>query len=140
MLVASRVLGLSTVAVYSEADAGAPYLALADRAVAIGPSPASESYLNSAVLVETARLTGAQAVHPGYGFLSENSAFAADCERAGLIFVGPPSSVIETMSRKDTGAPDSRRSRAFSPPGRRRQGRRRARRLGRCPHRISRRS
>ncbi len=101
VLEAARGLGLSTIAVYSDADAGAPYLGLADKAVGIGRSPASESYLNAGALIEAARLTGAQAVHPGYGFLSENGAFAKDCAEAGLVFVGPPAPVIEKMSRKD---------------------------------------
>jgi acetyl/propionyl-CoA carboxylase alpha subunit len=101
VLRAARDLGLSTVAVYSDADRGAPYLALADDAVFIGPSPAAASYLKAAVLIEACKASSAGAVHPGYGFLSENSAFAAACEKAGLVFVGPPSSLIEAMSRKD---------------------------------------
>jgi len=101
VLGAARGLGLSTVAVYSDADRDAPYLGLADSAVGIGRSPAAESYLNFAALLEAARSTGATAVHPGYGFLSESSEFARACGDAGLLFVGPPASVIEDMSRKD---------------------------------------
>jgi 3-methylcrotonyl-CoA carboxylase alpha subunit/acetyl-CoA/propionyl-CoA carboxylase biotin carboxyl carrier protein len=97
----ARDLGLSTVAVYSEADRGAPYLRLADQAVAIGPARAADSYLSSRALLQAAMSTRATAVHPGYGFLSENSAFAQACSQAGLVFVGPPAAVIEQMSRKD---------------------------------------
>src|ERR1019366_9908850 len=101
VLGAARTLGLSTVAVYSDADRGAPYLSLADCAVSIGGSPATDSYLNIAALLEAAKSTGATAVHPGYGFLSESSEFAKSCGDVGLLFVGPPASVIEDMSRKD---------------------------------------
>jgi acetyl-CoA/propionyl-CoA carboxylase biotin carboxyl carrier protein len=101
VLGAARTLGLSTVAVYSDADRGAPYLSLADSAVSIGGSPATDSYLNVAALLEAAKSTGATAVHPGYGFLSESSEFAKACGDVGLLFVGPPASVIEDMSRKD---------------------------------------
>jgi acetyl-CoA/propionyl-CoA carboxylase biotin carboxyl carrier protein len=101
VLLAARGLGLSTVAVYSDADRGAPYLDLADSAVHLGRSSAAESYLNVAALIDAARSSGASAVHPGYGFLSENSAFARACGEAGLVFVGPPASVIEDMSSKD---------------------------------------
>lgn len=101
VLLAARGLGLSTVAVYSDADRGAPYLDLADSAVHLGRSSAVESYLNVAALIDAARSSGASAVHPGYGFLSENSAFARACGEAGLVFVGPPASVIEDMSSKD---------------------------------------
>ena len=101
VLGAARSLGLSTVAVYSEADREAPYLRLADETVAIGPARAADSYLSSRALVEAAIRTRATAVHPGYGFLSENSAFARACVEAGLVFVGPPAEVIEQMSRKD---------------------------------------
>src|SRR5437762_1625593 len=86
---ACRELGIETVAVYSDADARAPHVAAATRAVAIGPSPAVDSYLSIPNLIEAARSSGADAVHPGYGFLSENAAFAAACEDAGLIWVGP---------------------------------------------------
>ncbi|WP_150293255.1 biotin carboxylase N-terminal domain-containing protein [Sphingobium estronivorans] len=96
----ARALGVRTVAVYSDADAGAPHVAMADQAVCIGPGPASQSYLDPARLLEAARLTGADAVHPGYGFLSENAAFAQSCIDAGLIFVGPPPSAVEAMGNK----------------------------------------
>jgi acetyl-CoA carboxylase biotin carboxylase subunit len=95
-----RALGVRTVAVYSEADAGWPHVADADEAVLIGPAPARESYLDVERILEVARRTNAQAVHPGYGFLSENWRFAQACEAAGLIFVGPPWQVIQRMGDK----------------------------------------
>jgi len=96
-----RRLGIRTVAVYSDADAGAPFVREADEAVAIGPSPAAESYLVGAKILEAARQTGAQAIHPGYGFLSENAEFAEAVMAAGLIWVGPPPSAIRAMGLKD---------------------------------------
>jgi acetyl-CoA carboxylase biotin carboxylase subunit len=95
-----RALGIRTVAVYSEADAGWPHVADADEAVLIGPAPARESYLDGARILDAARRTNAQAVHPGYGFLSENWRFAQACEAAGFIFVGPSWRVIQQMGDK----------------------------------------
>jgi acetyl-CoA carboxylase biotin carboxylase subunit len=95
-----RALGIRTVAVYSEADAGWPHVADADEAVLIGPAPARESYLDVGRILDAARRTRAQAVHPGYGFLSENWRFAQACEAAGLIFVGPSWRVIQQMGDK----------------------------------------
>jgi acetyl-CoA carboxylase biotin carboxylase subunit len=95
-----RELGIETVAVYSDADARAPHVLAADRAVRLGPPPPRESYLNVAAILEAARITGADAVHPGYGFLSERPAFARACEEAGLVFVGPPAAAIERMGSK----------------------------------------
>jgi acetyl-CoA carboxylase, biotin carboxylase subunit len=97
---ACRQLGLRTVAVYSQADAGAAYLEHADVAVCIGPAPAKGSYLNMAALLLAAEATGAQAIHPGYGFLSENAEFAAAVAQAGLVFVGPTSASIRLMGDK----------------------------------------
>jgi acetyl-CoA/propionyl-CoA carboxylase biotin carboxyl carrier protein len=101
VLRSARDAGLRTVAVYSDADLGAPHVRAADTAVRIGPAPAAESYLSIPALLEAARRTGAEAVHPGYGFLSERAAFARACEQAGLVFIGPPADVIEVMGRKD---------------------------------------
>ncbi len=95
-----RSMGIRSVAVYSDADAGARHVAEADVAVRIGPAPARDSYLNIDAVVEAARRTGAQAVHPGYGFLSENSEFAAALDAAGVTFIGPPTAAIKTMGDK----------------------------------------
>ncbi|RZT88862.1 acetyl-CoA/propionyl-CoA carboxylase biotin carboxyl carrier protein [Pseudonocardia sediminis] len=95
-----RALGIRSVAVYSDADADAPHVRAADDAVRLGPAAASESYLSVEKVIEAARATGAQAIHPGYGFLSENTAFAAACEQAGIVFVGPPSQAIDAMGDK----------------------------------------
>ncbi|MBM3819997.1 MAG: hypothetical protein FJW14_13405 [Acidimicrobiia bacterium] len=97
---ACRELGIESVAVYSDADAQSLHVALADRAVRIGPPAAAESYLSIPALVDAARQTGAEAVHPGYGFLSENDAFARACEDAGIVFIGPPANVIASMGSK----------------------------------------
>jgi acetyl-CoA carboxylase biotin carboxylase subunit len=95
-----RQMGLETVAVYSEADAEAPYVSLADQSVPIGPAAASESYLNIPRVIDAARRTKADAVHPGYGFLSENAAFADACAEAGITFIGPPGDVIRKTGSK----------------------------------------
>jgi acetyl-CoA carboxylase biotin carboxylase subunit len=97
---ACRQLGLKTVIVHSEADRSASYLRLADEAVCIGPAAAARSYLNPAALLLAAEATGAQAVHPGYGFLSENAAFAEQVEAHGLTFIGPSAPSIRTMGDK----------------------------------------
>ncbi|NMO36940.1 acetyl/propionyl/methylcrotonyl-CoA carboxylase subunit alpha [Streptomyces sp. GMY01] len=95
-----RALGVRSVAVFSDADADARHVREADTAVRIGPPPAAESYLSVERLLEAARLTGAQAVHPGYGFLAENAGFARACEEAGLVFIGPPADAISLMGDK----------------------------------------
>jgi 3-methylcrotonyl-CoA carboxylase alpha subunit len=100
---ACRELDIETVAVYSDADAQSPHVSEADRAVHIGPAAARESYLNIDAILAAAQETGADAIHPGYGFLSERESFAHACEAAGLIFVGPPASALAKMGSK-TGA------------------------------------
>jgi acetyl-CoA carboxylase biotin carboxylase subunit len=97
---ACQEMGISTVAVYSEADRLAPHVLLAGEAVPIGPAPAAESYLRGDVIIEAAFDTGAQAIHPGYGFLAENADFAGQVEREGLAFIGPPAAAISSMGDK----------------------------------------
>ncbi|HEX8573114.1 MAG TPA: acetyl/propionyl/methylcrotonyl-CoA carboxylase subunit alpha [Allosphingosinicella sp.] len=96
----ARKMGIATVAVYSDADARAPHVRLADESVRLGPPPASESYLNAELIVAACRETGAQAVHPGYGFLSERESFARALEEAGIAFIGPPPGAIAAMGDK----------------------------------------
>ena len=108
-----HAMGIETVAVYSDADADAPHVRLAGEAVHIGAAPAQDSYLRIEKIIEAARRTGAEAVHPGYGFLSENAEFAESCAAAGFIFIGPPPAAIRAMGLKssarrlaaETGAP-----------------------------------
>ncbi|MGZ2486264.1 3-methylcrotonyl-CoA carboxylase alpha subunit [Rhizobium pisi] len=97
----AKMLGIRTIAVYSEADAGLPFVREADEAIAIGPAPARESYLSEARILQAARKTGAAAIHPGYGFLSENAEFAEAVEKAGIIWVGAPPAAIRAMGLKD---------------------------------------
>ncbi|MFO1159672.1 MAG: acetyl-CoA carboxylase biotin carboxylase subunit [Reyranellaceae bacterium] len=96
----AKAMGYRTVAVYSDADRYAPHVAYADEAQHIGPSPVGESYLSIDRILEAAHRSGADAVHPGYGFLSENEAFAAACEKAGMVFIGPPPAAIAAMGNK----------------------------------------
>ncbi|HVM25918.1 MAG TPA: biotin carboxylase N-terminal domain-containing protein [Candidatus Limnocylindrales bacterium] len=97
---ACRELGVSPVAVHSDADAGALHVRLADRSERIGPASPAESYLSIEAIVEAARRAGADAIHPGYGFLSENAAFASAVEAAGMVFIGPPAPAIEALGNK----------------------------------------
>ena len=96
----ARSMGIQTVAVYSDADARAPFVRMADEAVHIGPSPASESYLIADKIIEACKATGAEAVHPGYGFLSERTSFAEALAAAGIEFIGPPVGAIAAMGDK----------------------------------------
>ncbi|HLY91362.1 MAG TPA: biotin carboxylase N-terminal domain-containing protein, partial [Acetobacteraceae bacterium] len=96
----ARSMGIATVAVYSDADANALHVRTADSAVLIGPPPAGQSYLNIAAIIDAARRSGADAIHPGYGFLSENPAFAEACADAGIVFVGPPPDAMRAMGSK----------------------------------------
>jgi len=95
-----RRMGIRSVAVFSDADAQAPHVGLADIAVNIGPAAATQSYLNIERVIAAAVETGAQAIHPGYGFLAENGAFATACEQAGIVFIGPSADAIEVMGDK----------------------------------------
>ena len=101
VMTTAKRLGVKTVAVYSDADANAKHVAMADEAVHIGPPAVAESYLQAERIIEAARRTGAEAIHPGYGFLSENPDFVEMIEAAGLVFIGPPASAIRAMGLKD---------------------------------------
>ena len=98
----AKAMGIKTVAIYSDADAQALHVQMADEAVHIGPSPANQSYIVIEKVMDAIRQTGAQAVHPGYGFLSENRLFAEALEAEGVAFIGPPASAIESMGDKIT--------------------------------------
>src|SRR5258708_20545644 len=102
----ARAMGIATVAVYSDADADAPHVRFADEAIRIGPPPPRESYLAIAAILDAARRAGADAIHPGYGFLAENAAFAEAVDASGLPFVGPPPRVIPPLAAK----PDATRT------------------------------
>ena len=98
---ACKEMGISTVAVYSQADADSLHAAMADQAICIGGARAEESYLDGGRIISAALAAGAQAIHPGYGFLAENTAFAEQCKQYGLVFIGPPAGVISQMGDKD---------------------------------------
>ena len=97
---ACREMGIKSVVVYSEADRDAKYVKLADEAVCIGPAPSAQSYLNMPAIIATAEVTDAEAIHPGYGFLSENADFAERVERSGFTFIGPTPDAIRIMGDK----------------------------------------
>src|SRR5258708_28166891 len=109
----AKAMGYRTVAVYSDADKDAPHVAFADQAVRIGPPPVGESYLSIDRILEAAHKSGADAVHPGYGFLSENEAFAAACGTAGLGFIRPPPPAHLAVGKK--AVPTRRQGRAAAP-------------------------
>jgi len=96
----AKKMGIATVAVYSDADARSPHVLMADEAVRLGPAPAAESYLKAELILDAARITGADCIHPGYGFLSERESFARACAEAGIAFVGPPPNAIAAMGDK----------------------------------------
>src|SRR5271170_513684 len=100
VIATARRMGIATVAVYSEADAHACHVALADEGWPIGAAPARESYLVGKRIIDAAVRSGAEAIHPGYGFLSENADFAEACAAAGIVFIGPPASAIRLMGSK----------------------------------------
>jgi len=110
-------MGIATVAVHSDADADAPFVRFADEAVRIGPPPARESYLVIQALLDAARITGADAIHPGYGFLSENARFAEAVHEAGLVFIGPPAEVIGKLGSKQEAKRIARRAGVPTVPG-----------------------
>ena len=112
----ARAMGVRTVSVYSDADADALHVRQADEAVRLGPAPVAESYLRGDLIIQAALDTGAQAIHPGYGFLSENPDFVEAVEAAGLVFIGPSASAIRAMGdRKSTRLNSSHPSRSRMP-------------------------
>ena len=106
-----REMGIAAVAVYSDADRTSLHVRMADEAEHVGPSPSAESYLRIDRILDAARKHGAEAIHPGYGFLSENADFAAACEDAGLVFIGPSAAVHPRHGLEDRGAPGGHRRR-----------------------------
>mgnify|MGYP003349243543 CR=1 FL=1 len=101
VIATARKMGIATVAVYSEADKEARHVRMADEAVLLGPAPSRESYLVADKIIAACKATGAEAVHPGYGFLSENEEFAARCEKEGIAFIGPKAHSIAAMGDKN---------------------------------------
>ena len=98
----AHAMGISTVAIFSEADRESLHVRMADQAVCIGPPPAAQSYLSAAAILDAARACGADAIHPGYGFMSENASFAESCERAGIVFIGPTPDQMRAFGLKHT--------------------------------------
>src|SRR5678815_2559010 len=97
-----KAMGLGAVAVYSDIDQNAPHVRDADEAIRLGPAAAADSYLNQQRILEAARRSNAEAIHPGYGFLSENASFAEECERAGITFIGPTPAQLRDFGLKHT--------------------------------------
>jgi len=110
-------LGIATVAVYSDADAGAPHVKLADEAVRVGPPPVKDSYLNIEAVLGAAKQTGADAIHPGYGLLSEKEAFAKAVTEAGITFIGPPLAALDAFGDKIKARAVARAAGVSPPPG-----------------------
>ena len=117
VIATARRMGIATVAVYSEADRDARHVELADEAVCIGPPPSRESYLVMDRILAACRQTGAQAVHPGYGFLSENEEFARRCEEEGIVFIGPKHRSIAAMGDKIASKKLAAQARVSTIPG-----------------------
>src|SRR5262247_2415853 len=113
----ARRMGIATIAVYSDADAEALHVQMADEAIRIGPAPSAESYLDIPRIVEACRKSGAEAVHPGYGFLSENPAFARALAKAGVTFIGPPADAVAAMGDKIQSKKLARAAGVSSVPG-----------------------
>src|SRR5215213_3390533 len=113
----ARRLGIETVAVYSDADKRALHVEMADQAVPIGPAPASESYLSIEKIVSACRRTGAEAVHPGYGFLSERGAFPQALAKAGIVFIGPNPNAIRIMGDKIAAKTAAEKAKVTTVPG-----------------------
>src|SRR6202140_3307094 len=114
---ALRELGIGSIAVFSDADRGSLHVRMADEAEHIGPAPSSESYLRSDRILDAARKHGAEAIHPGYGFLSEDADFAEECERAGIKFIGPSAESIRRMGSKTAARQLAQRAGAPVVPG-----------------------
>src|SRR6516164_9873435 len=114
---ACRDLGIEVVAVFSEADRNAPYLALADDAICIGPAQASESYLNIPRLIAAAEVANVQAIHPGYGFLAENSHFAEVCRSCKIEFIGPPVEAMQKLGNKNEAKKVAKAAKVPTGPG-----------------------
>ena len=114
---ACRDLGIEVAVVYSTADKDAPYLKLADQAICIGPGPASESYLKIDRIIAAAEIANAQAIHPGYGFLSENSKFAQICRECKIEFIGPPAEAMDAVGNKDKAKQLAKKAKVPTVPG-----------------------
>src|SRR6478735_4907532 len=109
-----KELGIATVAVFSEADRSALHVRHADQAFLVGPPPSRESYLVQERIIEAAKKSGADAIHPGYGFLSENASFVRACEAAGIVFIGPPATAMDSMGEKTRARSNMLKANAFA--------------------------